>query len=419
MRAFLERFRNPSATHDDWILDGTMTGIGLVLHLIVSLVLLSSILGGTITASWVVALFVGSAVFLSYWLRHHYPELFLIGVFVGNAILLVAPYPTAAYLVLIAAVYDFAHWYAPPRVRLGLIVGLVFALVAPLIWWFSKTFGDGYWMAIIFAAILVAAVITAYSMGRRTHDVEEARVKQAVAEEDRRRVEIMELQAEKRGAEVRIRTDIARELHDIVAHSISVMVVQAEGGRALAYKSSDQAASVLDTIADTGREALTEMRRIVRVLRSDAVDEEARIASPRIAEIPVLAERAGASLTVIGSPVPVKDGLALTIYRVIQEALTNALKHAGPNSRPVVEMRWEPDEVTVTITNKGTGRSSVSDHRGSGLIGMAERVQAHEGDLKTGPTKGGGFKVWARFPLVAASPNQNAAFNQASLVTSR
>ncbi len=201
---------------------------------------------------------------------------------------------------------------------------------------------------------------------------------------------------EERGAALE-RARIARELHDIVAHSLSVMVVQADGAAAAAEQRPAAAAASLRTIADTGRDALGQMRRLLGVLREEREVETAP--QPGAAQLDALVAqvaRAGlpASLSVQGEPRPLEPAADVALYRVAQEALTNVLKHAGPVRRVDVEVRYG-DAVELVVRDDGQGSRAAGDGRGQGLIGMRERVELHEGTLDAGPREGGGFEVRA------------------------
>ncbi|WP_426242905.1 sensor histidine kinase [Nocardioides sp. LHG3406-4] len=194
------------------------------------------------------------------------------------------------------------------------------------------------------------------------------------------------------------RTRIAREMHDVVAHGLSVIVVQADGARYAAAHDPALATEALDAIASTGRESLTEMRRMLGLLRSDATGTAP---APRLADIPVLVEQAGpgvrAELNGLDTEVPV--GIALTAYRVVQEALSNVRKHAGPGVEAQVRVQVTGGEVVVQVEDDGRGAASDDDGSGLGLLGMRERVTVHGGTLAAGPWPGGGFRVDARIPL--------------------
>jgi signal transduction histidine kinase len=200
-------------------------------------------------------------------------------------------------------------------------------------------------------------------------------------------------------AEERVR--IARELHDVVAHAISVIVVQARGGRRSLAAEPEEAREAFDSIEATGREALAEMRRLLGMLRKD--DEELALApQPSLRYLDTLVAQvreAGLSveLSVEGEAMDLPPGVDLSAYRIVQEALTNALRHAGPATARVV-VRYGEQDLELEIADTGTG-AATNDGQGHGLVGMRERVSLYGGKVEAGPRDGGGFAVRARFPL--------------------
>jgi signal transduction histidine kinase len=200
-------------------------------------------------------------------------------------------------------------------------------------------------------------------------------------------------------AEERVR--IARELHDVVAHAISVIVLQARGGRRSLGTDPGETREALDMIEATGSEALAEMRRLLGMLRRD--DEEIALApQPSLRYLDALAAQvreAGlpVDLSVEGEPTELPPGVDLSAYRIVQEALTNALKHAGPATARVV-VRYRENDLELDIADTGAG-ASASDGEGHGLAGMRERVWLYGGKIEAGPRDGGGFAVRARLPL--------------------
>jgi signal transduction histidine kinase len=200
-------------------------------------------------------------------------------------------------------------------------------------------------------------------------------------------------------AEERVR--IARELHDVVAHAISVIVLQARGGRRSLATDPAEARVALNTIEEMGTQALAEMRRLLGMLRRD--DEEIALApQPSLRHLDTLAvqmREAGlpVDLSVEGEPIELPPGVDLSAYRIVQEALTNALKHAGPATARVV-VRYGKDDLELEIADTGPG-AAASDGEGHGLVGMRERVSLYGGRLEAGPRDGGGFAVRARLRL--------------------
>jgi signal transduction histidine kinase len=351
---------------------------------------------------WIILALVGLPAFATVVLRRHYPTWFLTGASLALCLqIAVVPYPTISWILLPLAVYDVSRWMPAVVVRVSLGVALVITVVGGVRWLPANSgASDVVRTAMIFVAVSVAgAVTTAYSLGRRRYEVEAALERQRQLEADAAELHQAEQAARQRSLETEIRTNIARELHDIVAHSISVMVVQAEGGLVQVQRRPERAQQALSQISDTGREALHEMRRIVRTLRSSTERGLNMSSAPNLADLSALVDKAQATLTISGTPHGSTPSIEMTIYRVIQEALTNSLKHGGPDADPHVLLAWHPLHVSVTVTNHVGSTPEMNDQRGTGLIGMAERVQALEGTLTVGPTDTGGFRVCAQIPL--------------------
>jgi signal transduction histidine kinase len=201
------------------------------------------------------------------------------------------------------------------------------------------------------------------------------------------------------------RTRIARELHDVVAHAVSVMVVQADGAAYAVNSNPELAARAVKTISSTGREALTELRRLLGVLRSEDNEDE-RTPQPSASSLNELAER----VRLVGLPVRLRlkgelddlpAGIGLGIYRIVQEALTNTLKHAGAGASALVTVTRVGENVELDITDDGFGtpHQLVGISGGNGLIGMRERANVFGGSLDAGPQPGGGWHVHAVLPI--------------------
>ena len=214
------------------------------------------------------------------------------------------------------------------------------------------------------------------------------------------------LQQEAQLASREERSRIARELHDIVAHNLSVVVLQAAGARAQAEQQSPSP-STLEKIERTGREALAEMRRLVGVLRENDHASLELEPNPGIAQLPELIDRVRAAgldveLQRDGQTADVPPALDLSAYRIIQEALTNTVKHAGAQAHVWVSVRREPADLVIEIVDDGGGRScdgASKQSAGHGLIGMRERVALFGGQLQAGPRPPSGFAVHARLPI--------------------
>jgi signal transduction histidine kinase len=198
------------------------------------------------------------------------------------------------------------------------------------------------------------------------------------------------------------RAAIARELHDVVAHHMSVMVVQAGAARAVSESDPAATAEALRQIEASGRTGLTEMRRLLEVLKAEE-DGNGRAPQPGLARLSELVDAMRASglpveAVVEGSPRPLQPGVDLSAYRIVQEALTNALRHAGGASARVV-VRYDPGAVELEVADDGPGPPEDPEASGGhGLIGMRERVLLFGGELEAGPRPGGGFLLRARLP---------------------
>jgi signal transduction histidine kinase len=197
------------------------------------------------------------------------------------------------------------------------------------------------------------------------------------------------------------RARIARDLHDVIAHSVSVMTVQGGAARLLLEQDAQRAREPLLAVEETGHQAMAEMRRLLGIVHAE--DAPALAPQPGLADLEALAEQvrqAGlpVALEVLGAPKALAPGLGLAGYRIVQEALTNALKHAGP-ARAWVTVRYEPDALVLEILDDGAGGPSVDGGSGHGLVGMRERVALYGGELAAGRRPEGGFAVRARLPL--------------------
>ncbi len=204
------------------------------------------------------------------------------------------------------------------------------------------------------------------------------------------------------------RVRIARELHDVVAHNVSVMVVQADGAGYAIDRDLDQARRAVQIISTTGRQAMAEMRRLVGVLREDVGREDRYSPQPGLAQLGDLVEQVRASglpteFTVSGTPRDLPEGEQLAIYRIVQESLTNTLKHGGPGARATVDVVYGDHEIELRVTDDGRGASAPWAHGGHGLIGMRERVAMYGGTVDAAARTGGGFLVIARLPVSRAA----------------
>ena len=204
------------------------------------------------------------------------------------------------------------------------------------------------------------------------------------------------------------RARIARELHDVVAHNVSVMVVQADGAAYALGTDPDRAREALRAISLTGRQALAEMRALLGVLRRNAGGAQAaRAPLPGLGQLDELLEQTRAAglpvtCTIEGEPRPLPGGAGLAAYRIVQESLTNARKHAGPLATAEVRLRYADDALELSVTDDGLGAAAAPDEAGLGLTGMSERAALYGGTVRAGPMPGGGFGVTAWLPAAPA-----------------
>jgi signal transduction histidine kinase len=254
----------------------------------------------------------------------------------------------------------------------------------------STPYADFFWTTLI----LSLAWFFGVAFGTRTEQARELRVRVEAAEREQL------LAAERAVSEERAR--IARELHDVVAHSISVMVVQASGVRRLLDSGQQREREALQSVEQIGRQALTEMRRMLGVMRSGNESPASLAPQPGLDHLDRLIAQVGdagllVTLRVEGERPLLSPGVDLSAYRIVQEGLTNALKHAQ-GARAEVCVRYVGDSVEVEIVDDGPGLAGADGH-GHGLIGMRERVALYGGTLEAGPRDGGGFVLRAQLPV--------------------
>ncbi len=335
--------------------------------------------------------------------RRTYPvRVFSVIIAAGGLEVLLLPRPVGSDVAVLVALYTLAA-YQPRRVALpGLLVCLLGSAIAIARWAPEHAIHD-WWTLGEVLAVFWGPAVTVWLLGdmmrwRRSYYRE---LEERAARLERER----DAQAQVAAAAERAR--IARELHDVVAHNVSVMVVQADGASYALDAAPERAREALAAISATGRQALAEMRSLLGVLRSasDPVtgSEADLMPQPGIEQLSGLLEQARAtglpvSFTVEGVPWQLPQGTALTAYRVVQESLTNARKHGGPGVTATVTLRFRADEVAIVVTDDGKTRPKAGDGQGHGLVGMRERVELFGGTVTTGPRPGGGFRVMATLP---------------------
>jgi signal transduction histidine kinase len=298
--------------------------------------------------------------------------------------------PDSPLLVALAATYAVAA-YRDLRIALA---GMAIALAGIWIGVAGQTTNNHSDFA--FTAVVVSA---GWLVGRGMR----GRVRQTAELAERTRQLEEAREAERLAAVAEERRRIARDLHDVIAHSVSVMVVQAGAAEDIFARNPEGVLEPIRAVQETGRAALVEMRRLLGLLREDG--ELGLAPQPRLADLDALAEQmrlAGLPVEVEleGNPRPLPIGVDLSVYRIAQEALTNALKHAGP-ARARLVLRYRESEVELEVVDDGS--SSANGDGGHGLIGMRERVAVFGGTLEADRLPEGGFRVLARLPLAATA----------------
>ncbi|MEV5773769.1 sensor histidine kinase [Streptomyces antimycoticus] len=338
-------------------------------------------------------------------LRRRAPEKMLaLAILCGVAQLAADVKPNLADFAMLVIVYTVAVASSRRASRFALGVAISAAPLATLRWPQSH---QGWWDDLVSAVFVSIPFVLAWVLG---DSIRTRRAYYAQLEERAARLE-KEREAQSKVAVAAERARIARELHDVVAHNVSVMVVQADGAAYVMDASPEQARQALETISGTGRQALAEMRRLLGVLRTGEPGEENDyVPQPDVEQIDELVEQVrGAGLPVdfkvVGSPRQLPSGVELTAYRIVQEALTNTRKHGGPDVGASVRLTYFDDGLGLLVEDDGRGaqremyQDGGADGSGHGLIGMRERVGMVGGTLDAGPRPGGGFRISALLPL--------------------
>jgi signal transduction histidine kinase len=337
--------------------------------------------------------------------RRRAPTAVLAGTTAVGVLLIVAGYPggsaifgacCAAYAV---AVYGSGDEGADVAVTLRhaavvaiAAIALGVASVAP-----GARGQSGTWGVLAVSALVAASWVLGYAIRTRRAYIAElkARAARLEAEEGERAAR----------AVVDERLRIARELHDVIGHSISLITIQAEAAARSARTNPDAVPGFLTRISAASRQALAEMRHVLAVLRPDA---EAELSpQPGLADLSELVERltaGGVETRLDVEPMDLPPGVALTVYRIVQESLTNVLKHAGPGARAAVNVVRSESSVRVSVHDDGAGPSGPAASTAHGIVGMCERAAVYGGTLRTGARAGGGFEVEALIPVREEAP---------------
>ncbi|MCF3140990.1 MULTISPECIES: histidine kinase [unclassified Paenarthrobacter] len=314
--------------------------------------------------------------------------------------------PVAGQIAVPLVIYATAAYGPAWASRTVLLAGMVGGIMLTTRE-FSSTAESGIMgltIGALYTVLIWMLVLVSWTLG----DLTRVRRLQLQALEDRTRRLEVEQQQERQLAAADERSHIAREMHDIVAHSLSVIITQADGARYAAAAKPELATEALATIAATGRDSLGEMRRLLGVLRSD--DDSPTRPQPRLSDLDELLlgfRAATLQVSFDQSGVPrraLPAGAELTAYRIIQEALTNVMKHAGPKATAGVTLTWQARGLQLDILDDGRGAAAdpPTAGGGNGLRGMGERVSLYDGSLTAGPEQGGGFRVSAFIPYSEA-----------------
>jgi signal transduction histidine kinase len=337
-------------------------------------------------------------------LRRRAPQkMLLLAIAVGVLQLVFDVKPNVGDFAMLVIVYTVASNGARWFRRLALLGALSAAALAEARW---PSAPESFMHSAITTVFMTIPFALAWVIGDslRTRRAYYAQLEERAARLQRER------EAQARAAVAAERARIARELHDVVAHNVSVMVVQADGAAYVLDTSPEQAKQALGTISQTGRLALAEMRRLLGLLRASDDSGGEYVPQPSVDQLDDLIEQVrGAGLpvefAVAGTPRPLSSGVELTAYRIVQEALTNTRKHGGPAARATVQLTYDDSELRMLIEDDGRGaqhelyEEGGADGLGQGLIGMRERIAMIGGTIDTGPRPGGGFRISAALPL--------------------
>ncbi|MDT0269544.1 sensor histidine kinase [Streptomyces sp. DSM 44915] len=340
-------------------------------------------------------------------LRRRWPaEMLLLAIVTGLFQLATDVTPLPANFALLMIGFTVAVGSERWPSRLGLLMCVAAPVLSVLRW--PQAEAESLVNRVISSIFLTGVFCLAWVLG---DSLRTRRAYYAELEERAARLEL-ERETQARMAVAAERARIARELHDVVAHNVSVMVVQADGAAYVLDSAPDQARNALRTISGTGRQALTEMRRLLGVLRTEdsAVSAQDYVPQPGVEQLTELVDQVRdtglpVDFRVSGTPRPLPSGVELTAYRIVQEALTNTRKHGGPDAGATVTLEYGGDALTVLAEDDGRGAQQElyegggADGQGHGLIGMRERVGMVNGLLVAGPRPGGGFRISATLPL--------------------
>ena len=310
-------------------------------------------------------------------------------------------YPNSGWASLMVALYTVAAHCDGRRRAVATQIFAVCTSLVLITGMIVKKVDAGEFISSI--VLLVAAFVLGDNLQRRRHQFAELAEKIEHAERER------ELLAERRTQDERSR--IARELHDVVAHSVSLMIIQAGAARRSISTAPDQAEDALHSLEATGRQAMDELRRVLGVLRtsSSAIPDGGRLSpQPSLRQVRELVDGDPTLHVVLLEtgvvPDDIPPSVELSLFRVVQEALTNVRKHAGQVRHVGVTVAYEPNRIKVLVVDDGRGASVALNEHGHGLVGMRERMALCGGSVSAGPKPGGGWQVRASVPLTTSIP---------------
>ncbi|ATG51598.1 two-component sensor histidine kinase [Brachybacterium vulturis] len=287
---------------------------------------------------------------------------------------------------------------------LGIAAGMLGVFAQAAFWALDalrSPYGGPLEALVSFVGLALVGTITIIAIWALAN-LQRARLRQLALTRDRAEQALREREQRTALAVADERARIAREMHDVVAHSLSVIIAQADGGRFIAAQKPEQAAEVLGTIGETGRAALADMRSLLGVLRQE--DETSFGPQPGPEMLPELVERVRGTglqieLEIDGSLEGLPQALGVSVFRLAQESLTNVLKHAGPGASAVVRVHRDRQQLMIEVSDDGQGTDPDSDGQGHGLTGMRERMSVFGGSLQAGPLPSHGYRVRATVPL--------------------
>lgn len=295
---------------------------------------------------------------------------------------------------------------------IGVAAGLLGVLTQALYWGVvaaTDPYGSLAAGLLSFAGLMVVGTISIIAVWA-VANLQHARMREVALHRDRAEQAVREREQRTALAVADERARIAREMHDVVAHSLSVIIAQADGGRFVASQDPQRAGEVLGTIGQTGRAALADMRSLLGVLRQEEETSFGPQPGPEMLDELVERVRSAGLQVTLERTGPLDDlpqALGLSLFRLVQESLTNVLKHAGPEAAASVRIDRTAEQLMIEVIDDGQGTDPAADGQGHGLTGMRERMSVFGGTLQAGPLPSRGFRVCATVPLAPTASAQH------------